>query len=205
MNRLRRGLVTGLVPAVVALLVSLVVLAIVLALLGVDPVKSLKALFDFGPTPRAESNQVRTWINRSVPLFLSGLAVSVGFRMNLFNIGVEGQYSVAAVVAAAAGAMVHLPQALHIAFILLVAMAAGAAYASVAGRPEGQARRQRGHHHDHAQQHRGGADRLPAARTAARPGPAQERQPLDAAAAGVGVVPGVPVRLRDLRAAAAQP
>ena len=131
MNRLRRGVVTGLVPAVVALLVSLVVLAIVLALLGVDPVKSLKALFDFGPTPRAESNQVRTWINQSVPLFLSGLAVSVGFRMNLFNIGVEGQYSVAAVVAAAAGAMVHLPQVLHIAFILLVAMAAGAAYASV--------------------------------------------------------------------------
>lgn len=131
MNRLRRGLVTGVVPAVVALLVSLVVLAIVLAVLGVDPVKSLKALFDFGPTPRAESNQVRTWINRSVPLFLSGLAVSVGFRMNLFNIGVEGQYTVAAVVAAAAGAMVHLPQALHIAFILLVAMAAGAAYASV--------------------------------------------------------------------------
>ena len=71
--------------------------------------KSLKALFDFGPTPRAESNQVRTWINRSVPLFLSGLAVSVGFRMNLFNIGVEGQYSVAAVVAAAAGAMVTCP------------------------------------------------------------------------------------------------
>ena len=131
MNRLRRGLVTGVVPAVVALLVSLVVLAIVLAVLGVDPVKSLKALFDFGPTPRAESNQIRTWINRSVPLFLSGLAVSVGFRMNLFNIGVEGQYTVAAVVAAAAGAMVHLPQALHIAFILLVAMAAGAAYASV--------------------------------------------------------------------------
>ena len=58
MNRLRRGVVTGLVPAVVALLVSLVVLAVVLALLGVDPVKSLKALFDFGPTPRAESNQI---------------------------------------------------------------------------------------------------------------------------------------------------
>ena len=77
MNRLRRGLVTGVVPAVVALLVSLVVLAIVLAVLGVDPVKSLKALFDFGPTPRAEANQIRTWINRSVPLFLSGLAVAI--------------------------------------------------------------------------------------------------------------------------------
>nr|WP_284289919.1 hypothetical protein [Angustibacter aerolatus] len=66
-----------------------------------------------------------------MPLFLSGLAVSIGFRMNLFNIGVEGQYTVAAVVAAWAGAAVGLPLPLHIAFIVVVAMAAGAAYAAV--------------------------------------------------------------------------
>ncbi|HEX8495796.1 MAG TPA: ABC transporter permease [Actinomycetales bacterium] len=131
MSRLRHGLVTGVLPAVVALLVSLVVLAAVLVLLGVDPVKSLRALFDFGATERAQSNQLRSWINRAVPLFLSGLAVSVSFRMNLFNIGVEGQYRVAALVAAAAGAAVTLPAVLHIPFILVVAMATGAAYASI--------------------------------------------------------------------------
>jgi len=122
---------SNLVPAVVALLVSLVVLAVVLAVLGLDPIKAVKALFYFGGSDRAQANQMRTWVNRSVPLFLSGLAVSVGFRMNLFNIGVEGQYRVAAVVAAAVGALVHLPTWLHILFILLVAMAAGAAYASI--------------------------------------------------------------------------
>jgi ABC-type uncharacterized transport system, permease component len=131
MIRLRRSLISNLVPAVVAVLVSLVVLAVVLAILGVDPIKAVKALFDFGASERAQANQMRTWVNRSVPLFLSGLAVSVGFRMNLFNIGVEGQYRVAAVVAAAIGALVHLPTALHILFILLVAMATGAAYASI--------------------------------------------------------------------------
>lgn len=131
MIRLRRGLLTAVVPAVVALMVSLVVLAVVLLLLGVDPIKSLKALFDFGATERATSNQVRTWVNRSVPLFLSGLAVSIGFRMSLFNIGVEGQYRVAAVCAAAAGAAVTLPAVLQIPLILVVAMASGAAYAAI--------------------------------------------------------------------------
>ncbi|MDQ1538402.1 MAG: ral nucleoside transport system permease protein [Actinomycetota bacterium] len=131
MIRLRRALMSNLVPAVVAVLVSLLVLALVLAILQVDPVKAVKALFDFGASERAQANQMRTWVNRSVPLFLSGLAVSVGFRMNLFNIGVEGQYRVAAVVAAAVGALVHLPAPLHILLILLVAMATGAAYASI--------------------------------------------------------------------------
>ncbi|GMA88258.1 hypothetical protein GCM10025868_35080 [Angustibacter aerolatus] len=60
MIRVRRGLVTGLLPAVIAVLVSLVVLGIVLALLGVDPVKSVKALFDFGATDRATANQARS-------------------------------------------------------------------------------------------------------------------------------------------------
>jgi len=131
MIRLRRGLMSNLVPAVVAVLVSLVVLGIVLAILGVDPIKAVKALFDFGASERAQANQMRSWVNRSVPLFLSGLAVSVGFRMNLFNIGVEGQYRVAGVVAAAVGALVDLPRPLHILFILVVAMMAGAAYASI--------------------------------------------------------------------------
>ena len=131
MIRLRRGLMSSIVPAVAAVLVSLLVLAAVLAILRVDPIKAVAALFDFGSSERAQANQTRTWVNRSVPLFLSGLAVSVGFRMNLFNIGVEGQYRVAGVVAAAVGAIVHLPGPLHILFILLVAMAAGAAYASI--------------------------------------------------------------------------
>jgi len=131
MIRLRRALMSNLLPAVVAVLVSLLVLAGVLAILRVDPVKAVTALFDFGSSDRAQANQSRTWVNRSVPLFLSGLAVSVGFRMNLFNIGVEGQYRVAGVVAAALGALVHLPAPLHILFILMVAMAAGAAYASI--------------------------------------------------------------------------
>jgi general nucleoside transport system permease protein len=129
-NRARTAAL-ALLPALAALLVSLVVLSVVLALIGVDPLTALRAIFDFGRTPRARSNQTRAWISQTVPLFLAGLAVSVAFRMNLFNIGVEGQYRMAALVAAAAGAAVTLPAPLHVTFILTVAMLTGAAYAAV--------------------------------------------------------------------------
>jgi len=126
-----RRLLLSVLSAVVAVLAALVILAIVLTILGVDPVEAVAALFNFGETPRSQSNQLRAWINRTIPLFLAGLAVSVGFRMNLFNIGVEGQYRVAAVFAAWAGAAVTLPRPLHITYIVIVAMLAGAAYAAI--------------------------------------------------------------------------
>jgi ABC-type uncharacterized transport system permease subunit len=70
-------------------------------------------------------------LNRAAPYYIAGCAVAVGFKMNLFNIGVEGQYKLAALLAAAAGAAVSLPAPLHVAFIFLVAMIVGAAWASI--------------------------------------------------------------------------
>jgi ABC-type uncharacterized transport system permease subunit len=71
-------------------------------------------------------------VNRAVPLYLSGLAVAIGLEMGLVNLGVEGQYRLAALLAAAVGAAIHLPPVLHVALILGVAMAAGAAWSGVA-------------------------------------------------------------------------
>ncbi|MBA3361193.1 MAG: ABC transporter permease [Acidimicrobiia bacterium] len=72
-------------------------------------------------------------LNRATPLYIAGVAVAIGFRMNLFNIGVDGQYLLAALVAAHLGAMVNLPGVLRIVWILVVAMAVGAAYSGFAG------------------------------------------------------------------------
>ncbi|MBK8468810.1 MAG: ABC transporter permease [Candidatus Phosphoribacter sp.] len=131
MTRFRRVAVTGFLPAVLALLVAVVLLGIVLRILGADPLTSLVALFDFGETPRAQANQMRSWVNGSVPLFLSGLAVSIGFRMGLFNIGVEGQYRIAGLVAAWFAATVALPAFLAIPVTIVVGMATGALYALI--------------------------------------------------------------------------
>jgi simple sugar transport system permease protein len=72
-------------------------------------------------------------VNRAGPYYIAGVAVAIGFKMNLFNIGVEGQYKIAALVAAWAGAAVHLPAPLHVAFILGTAMLTGALWALIPG------------------------------------------------------------------------
>jgi simple sugar transport system permease protein len=70
-------------------------------------------------------------VNRAAPYYIAGVAVAIAFKMNLFYIGVEGAYRLAALMAAAAGAAVTLPPVLHVPFILLVAMATGAFWAGI--------------------------------------------------------------------------
>jgi simple sugar transport system permease protein len=72
-------------------------------------------------------------LNRATPLYISGIAAAIGFKMNLFNIGVEGQYLMGAFFAAAAGGAVDLPEGIHVLFILLVAMTVGSLWAGLAG------------------------------------------------------------------------
>ena len=50
------------------------------------------------------------------------MAFAIAFKMGLFNIGVEGQYTIAALMAAFVGAAVNLPPVLHVTLILVVAM-----------------------------------------------------------------------------------
>jgi ABC-type uncharacterized transport system permease subunit len=130
MSRLA-GLARGLAPTVGALVVALIVTAVFIVLIGENPVAAIGALFDFGDSPTAQANSIGVWINRAAPLFLSGLAVSIGFRMGLFNIGVEGQYRIATVMATGVGAAIALPAPLHVSVIVVVAMVSGAAYAAI--------------------------------------------------------------------------
>jgi general nucleoside transport system permease protein len=71
---------------------------------------------------------------KATPLIFCGLAVAVGFRAGLFNIGVEGQLTVAAFAAALVGArLADQPALLLLPVTLLVAMAVGAAWGAVPG------------------------------------------------------------------------
>jgi ABC-type uncharacterized transport system permease subunit len=130
MSLLRRiGL--ALFAPVLALVVALVISTLVMAALGVNPFEVFKVMLDFGDTPSQQVTQIVVVLNRAMPLFLAGLAVAVAFRMGLFNIGVEGQYRLATIVAAVTGAAVALPGPLHVLLIIVVAMVVGAAWASI--------------------------------------------------------------------------
>jgi general nucleoside transport system permease protein len=125
MNILRRvGLL--LIAPILALAAAALVTSLVLIFADAKP----GAFWDVMLTWPAHRNLVNILNNASV-LYLAGLAAAIGFRMNLFNIGVEGQYRVATFVAAVFAAQAWLPGYLNMVATLLVAMAAGGLWAAI--------------------------------------------------------------------------
>ncbi len=114
-----------------ALVVAFVVTTLVLLLTGSNPFDAYGALVGAFKGPRIIVNTVNT----ATTYYLSAVAVAIGFRMNLFNIGVDGQYRLAAMLAASfAGTafMSGLPGFLRVILTVLAAMLVGAAWAGIA-------------------------------------------------------------------------
>jgi ABC-type uncharacterized transport system permease subunit len=108
---------------------ALLLSGLVLLFAGSNPFTAFGDMLEHG----AKTTTIVDMLNRATPLYLSGIAAAIGFRMALFNIGVEGQYQLAAFFAAAAGGAIVLPAGIHLIFIILVAMVVGALWAGFAG------------------------------------------------------------------------
>ena len=124
-RRVGLALAAPAISAVVAILIS----SIVLEVSGSDAIETFRTMIDNG----TKLESIIDMLNRATPLYLSAVAAAIGFRMNLFNIGVEGQYILAAFVAAVVGAKLDIWGPLHIAAIMLTAMLVGAAWSGLAG------------------------------------------------------------------------
>ncbi|MDX6324114.1 MAG: ral nucleoside transport system permease protein [Nocardioidaceae bacterium] len=112
---------------VIALLVSMIVTSLVIAAVGGPPVDFWRAVLSW-PEPRIIINI----LNQASMIFLSGIAAAIGFRMNLFNIGVEGQYRMGSYVAATFAGAALLPGPLNVLVAVLLAMVTGALWAGIA-------------------------------------------------------------------------
>jgi simple sugar transport system permease protein len=90
----------GLMPLLLALGITVVVVSILLLVLGVSPLAAFSTLLRgaLGSPLRVGETLVMT-----IPLFLAGLSCAVAFRCQLWNIGVEGQLYMGAIVAALVG------------------------------------------------------------------------------------------------------
>lgn len=119
----------GAVAPVAALLTSLFFVYIILALRGVNPFEIFKLMISYGFDPR----NVVSELNATVAYYMAGVAAAIGFKMLLFNIGIDGQYRMGAFFAAVVGAAVDLPPILHVLLIIIVAMLAGGLWAAIAG------------------------------------------------------------------------
>ena len=68
------------------------------------------------------------------PYILAGLAVAVGFKCGLFNIGAEGQFGIGALCSAFVGYSIHgLPWFIHLPLAILAGAAGGAIWGAIPG------------------------------------------------------------------------
>ncbi len=125
---LARSAVQALAAPVIALVASMLVTSVVVMIAGA----SVGDFWDVMLKWPSHRNMVNI-VNQSSMIFLAALAAAIGFRMNLFNIGIEGQYTLAAYTAALVAGLALVPGKLNILLALLVAMATGAAWAGIAG------------------------------------------------------------------------
>ncbi|GLZ03995.1 ABC transporter permease [Actinomadura sp. NBRC 104412] len=114
---------------VLALLISLLITMALLRITGADPFSSITAMIDYGTT----DNSIVDILNRATRYYLSAVAVAIGFRMALLNIGVDGQYRLAAMLSAALGGALTLPAPIGQFLVILSAMLIGGLWAAIAG------------------------------------------------------------------------
>ncbi|MCX4410618.1 ABC transporter permease [Streptomyces sp. NPDC059837] len=114
---------------VIALVAAVALTSIVLLASGKSPFEPYSLMLE-----QATYSDIQVLIlNQASMYYVAALAVAIGFRMNLFNIGVDGQYRLAAMMTAVVGAHLALPSFLQIPVLLLVAMLTGAMWAGIAG------------------------------------------------------------------------
>jgi simple sugar transport system permease protein len=127
-----RGLVLTLGAPAAALVIAAVLSSIALVISGIEPFFAFKKMWEYG----TDANSIVDILNRSSYYYIAAVAVAIGFRMNLFNIGVDGQYQLSAMVAAAAGGgflIRDLPGPVVTVLVVLIAVAVGAIWAGIAG------------------------------------------------------------------------
>ncbi|MGW2251757.1 ABC transporter permease [Kitasatospora sp. NPDC001660] len=122
-------IVFALAAPVLAVVLSVTICSILLATSGKNPFDAWNVMITYA----TKSDGQVAILNRATTYYLAAAAAAFGFRMNLFNIGVEGQYRVAALFTAYVGSQMDLPSFIQIPLLLITAMLAGGLYAAIAG------------------------------------------------------------------------
>ena len=116
---------------VIAVFIALFIGGILIKLQGLDPVVAYKSLFK---TAFGSIEGIGATLGKSTPLVLSGLAVAVGLRAGLFNIGAQGQLLSGSLAAAWAGITFDgLPGYIHIPVALIIGAFFGSVVAGISG------------------------------------------------------------------------
>lgn len=125
-----RALYSLIVP-VLAVLTALILGAVIIAATGGDFLRAYQGLWE-GSLGRPVS--ISNTLVRATPYIFAGLAVALAFKGGLFNIGVEGQITIASLASAFVGyALQGVPFPLHLILAILAGMVAGAVWGGIPG------------------------------------------------------------------------
>lgn len=111
-------------------LLALAAGALLLLVFGEDPVAAYQALLKGAA---GSKRTIAETMLSATPLLLGGLAVAVGFRCGLFNMGVEGQIVLGGLLPAYLGYAISLPRYLHLPLGLLAGTLVGAVWGAIPG------------------------------------------------------------------------
>lgn len=122
-----RLLLLQIATPVLAIAFGMLISSIIILAIGRNPLEVFGVMVRFSLT---RTDSLFSILFKSTPLVFAGLAVAMSFRVNLFNIGVEGQYYIGAFCAAFVGFSLRgLPAVVHLPLALLAAMAGGMLWA----------------------------------------------------------------------------
>ena len=119
----------ALAAPVAAIIFTLIVVSIILLIKGANPLSTFQLIASYG----SQTDNIVAELNQTVAYYLAGVAAAIGFRMLLFNIGIDGQYRLAIFFAAVVGGATNLPPFLEVPLIVITGMVVGALWASIAG------------------------------------------------------------------------
>lgn len=121
---------------ILPVLFAFIVGAILIIISGHNPIEAYSAMFQGALVGK---NALFNTLFSATPIIVTGLAIAVSFKANLFNMGVEGQMYLGAFAAAYMGFTVKgLPPAIHIGLCILAAVVAGGLFALIPGLLKGK-------------------------------------------------------------------
>jgi ABC-type uncharacterized transport system permease subunit len=126
-----RTLLTETLVPLLAIVTALVIGAVIILATGASVTKAYSGLFNGAlGSPQALANT----LVEATPYIFAGLAVALGFKCGLFNIGVEGQIAMGSMTAAVAGYQITgLPAVIHLPLAILAGALGGALWGAIPG------------------------------------------------------------------------
>lgn len=120
----------NLLTPIIALLLGIIVGTIIMVICGYNPIDAYAALWGGS---LGSPYYIGETLRQVTPYILAGLAVAFAFRVGLFNIGVEGQFTVGWLASVWVGLAFHFPKFIHLPLAIIASIIAGALWAFVPG------------------------------------------------------------------------